>query len=211
MTEPTYTITQAQRDTLIENVEKLTRLACVEHIDSPTLALLRSLTPWARPVFGKPGTRDVDVAAAQAAWDAAHPAPSTTQPAVKQIEILDAKWRALQKPLATERAALVAKLQNVPRLDDVRALVDLMEAAKAAADMLAADAQDEWHRGRAAGIEECEKLNAELKAQQVAAPMTPERLQFLSGEYADLPDDGPAFRDGFSAAEAHHGITGATE
>lgn len=40
------------------------------------------------------------------------------------------------------------------------------------ADMLASDAQDEWHLGRAAGIEECEKLNSELQkqAQQVAVP-----------------------------------------
>lgn len=68
----------------------------------------------------------------------------------------------------TERKSLIARLRvgiTHDTRDDIvtGSCYDLERAAEEAADMLAADAQDEWHRGRAAGIEECEKLNAGLK------------------------------------------------
>ena len=40
-------------------------------------------------------------------------------------------------------------------------------------------------------------------------PLSQERLQFLSGEYEDIPEEGVAFRDGWRSAEMHHGITAA--
>ena len=57
---------------------------------------------------------------------------------------------------------------------------------------------------------------ASIAAAEVTAPSGPareplsqERLQFLSGEYEDIPEEGVAFRDGWRSAEMHHGITAA--
>lgn len=56
--------------------------------------------------------------------------------------------------------------------------------------MLAADAQDEWHRGRAAGIEECERMNAELAAQQVAMPQGWRVERVVDGTIAVISPNG---------------------
>lgn len=107
---------------------------------------------------------------------------------------------------ATEREALIARLRvgytlhqnDTPDLDAADELMGL------AADMLEADAQekhlqaiakfgelqnahqvadadDAWHRGRAAGIEECERVNAEM-VRQVAVPQGPVREHTTDGK-----------------------------
>ena len=47
------------------------------------------------------------------------------------------------------------------------------------------------------------------QAGRAREPLSQERLQFLSGEYEDIPEEGVAFRDGWRSAEMHHGITAA--
>lgn len=70
---------------------------------------------------------------------------------LKAAEMLaaDAQWRKLSDPVilhANLLRGLPAKLSKEQLLH-----------------LLGTDIQDEWHRGRAAGIEECERVNAELK------------------------------------------------
>lgn len=109
-------------------------------------------------------------------------------PEVSQFEVLDElagvisqidnmttglqrKTTPTKQPLDSERAALIEALflysREGAQTDHAR------HCQREAADMLEADAQDEWHLGRAAGIAECELLNEKLQqagAQQVAVP-----------------------------------------
>lgn len=77
----------------------------------------------------------------------------------------------------------------------------LIEALYENSDPVSIDAAEEFERMITAAPQ-----SPQADAPPQRQPMTNERLQFLSGEYADLPDEGPAFRDGFRAAENYHGI-----
>lgn len=67
---------------------------------------------------------------------------------------------------------LIARVEYLNHIGLAAIFPDNCALLQEASEMLAADAQDEWHAGRAAGIEECEKLSDELRnqAQQVAVP-----------------------------------------
>lgn len=82
-------------------------------------------------------------------------------------------------------------------------------ALRALIDECESDSIPGWEDRMNARINAGNAMLAAAPSGPAREPLSQERLQFLSGEYEDIPEEGVAFRDGWRSAEMHHGITAA--
>ena len=119
--------------------------------------------------------------------DNSHPAPET-RAARKHSNAVQAFARAVLAEFGTP-PAVAGEPVGVVRYTDTRAVVDWYGLTPPSGAMLYTTPQP-------------------TQAQAGAVPLTRERLQEISLNYSDSEDECTGFRDGWRAAEKHHGIKG---